>query len=153
MAALRTDCFSVGHQIFGNNLLFVFQLEFYYLIFPLSTAQAAVARLQRAQRAWGSSWNVARTPAFSLESLIHRPKRRKQEKGLEIACMSAKLPKRDSCSLRKITATGAGQLRYGRDSIRPLLMKLSASIIPLRSPPLKVFFCKKHFPGFLMAVR
>ena len=53
----------------------------------ISTAHAAVARLRRAQRAQGCSGNVARAPTFSLESFIHRPKRRKQEKGLEsLAC-------------------------------------------------------------------
>ena len=119
----------------------------------ISTAHAAVARLRRAQRAQGCSGNVARAPTFSLESFIHRPKRRKQEKGLGIAYMSATLPKRDSCSLRQVTAKGAEQVRYGRESIRPLLMEPSASILSLRSPPLKVSFCKKHLPGFLMAVR
>ena len=47
------------------------------------------------------------------------PKRRKQENGLGIACMSATLPKPDSCSLHTLTVKGAGQLRYGRDSIIP----------------------------------
>ena len=32
------------------------------------------------------------------------PKRRKQENGLGIACMSATLPKRDSCCLQKSIA-------------------------------------------------
>ena len=56
MAALRTDCFSVGHQFFGNNLLFVFQLEFYYLIFPLSTAQAARFFVIQLYQKWLECW-------------------------------------------------------------------------------------------------
>ena len=39
MAALRTDCFSVGHQFFWNNLLFIFLLEFYYPIFSLRSCR------------------------------------------------------------------------------------------------------------------
>ena len=119
----------------------------------ISTAHAAVARLRRAQRAQGCSGNVARTPAFSLESFIHRPKRRKQEKGLGIAYMSASLPKRDSCCLRYVTATGAEQLPYGRDLIRPLLMGLAAAISPLRPPPTIFSFCKKHRMCSLFANR
>ena len=115
----------------------------------ISTAHAAVARLRRAQRAQGCSGNVARAPTFSLESFIHRPKRRKQEKGQGIAYMSATLPKRDSCSLRQVTAKGAEQVRYGMDLIRPLLMEPSASIIPLRPPPPVFSFCGKHCSCFL----
>ena len=85
----------------------------------ISTAHAAVARLRRAQRAQGCSGNVARAPTFSLESFIHRPKRRKQEKGQGIAYMSATLPKRDSCSLRQVTATGTEHVRYETDPFGP----------------------------------
>ena len=81
------------------------------------------------------------------------PKRRKQEKGLGIACMSASLPKRDSCCLHAPAAKGAGQLRYDRESIRPLLKEPSVSIFPLRPPPLCLSFSKKHLLDFLMAAR
>ena len=47
------------------------------------------------------------------------PKRRKQENGLGIACMSATLPKRDSCSLRQVTATGTEHVRYETDPFGP----------------------------------
>ena len=139
-AGFRTGCVDIRREFFGNSLLFVFQLY---------TAHAAVARLRRAQRAQGCSGNVARAPAFSLDSFVHRPKRRKQEKGQGIAYMSATLPKRDSCSLRQVTAKGAEQVRYGMDLIRPLLMEPSASIIPLRPPPPVFSFCGKHCSCFL----
>ena len=96
-----TDCFSDGHEFYGKDFsgfaTDCFPIEPFSSI---SAAHAAVARLRRAQRARGCFWNVARMPAFSLESFIHRPKRRKQEKGPGIVCMSATLPKRESCSLR-----------------------------------------------------
>ena len=119
----------------------------------ISTAHAAGVRLRRAHRAQGCSRNVGSAPAFSLDSFVRRPKRRKQEKGPGIACMSATLPKRDSCSLRQVTATGAEHVRYDRESIRPLLMEPSVSIFPLRPPPLCLSFSKKHLLDFLMAAR
>ena len=143
-AGFRTGCVDIRREFFGNSLLFVFQLY---------TAHAAVARLRRAQRVQGCSGNVARAPAFSLDSFVHRPKRRKQEKGQGIAYMSATLPKRDSCSLRQVTATGAEQLRYGRDLVRPLLKGLAAAIFLVRSPAPKVSYSGNHLLTFLMEIR
>ena len=95
-----------------------------------------------------STAHAAEGPSFFC-----RPKRRKQENGLGIACMSASLPKRDSCCLHAFAATGAEHVRYDRESIRPLLMGLIAAIFPLRSPLLKISFCEKHSLSFLMGNR
>ena len=80
------------------------------------------------------------------------PKRRKQENGLGIACMSATLPKPDSCSLHTLTVKGAGQLRYGRDSIIPFdgAYCRHHALAPI---PLKISFCEKHSLSFLMGNR
>ena len=103
----RRDCFDICCEFFEKDFLLVSQPMVTVDSFSsISAAHTAVARLRRAQRAQGCSGNVARAPAFSLESLTHQPKRRKQEKGLGTACMSAALPKRDSCSLQKSIAKG-----------------------------------------------
>ena len=150
----RNNFFDASLEFLGNNFCLLFQPAFFHRsFFFYFNRSCRVARLRRAQRAQGCSGNVARAPTFSLESFIHRPKRRKQEKGRGIACMSASLPKRDSCSLRQVTATGAEQLRYGRDLVRPLFIWLISSIFLVRSPPPVFSFCGNHSLNFLMAVR
>ena len=121
-----------------------------YIIDPfrsISVAHAAGARLRRAQRAQGYSRNVARAPAFSLESFIHRPKRTKQEK-----CLGNRLHIRFASKTQFLLPTPSFRNRDNKcDTIGnplSLLRGLIASIFLVRSPPALSFFLWKPVLSF-----
>ena len=153
MAALRTDCFSVGHQFFGNNLLFIFLLEFYYPIFSLRSCRectsAPPAVGHDAHRVLPKKNITARDLTGKLSPPAQKKEARKGPGNrLNIRCA----PK-----TRFLLPTEIYRKRddnYDTVGIpSSLLIGLVASISPLRPPPFYLSFCGNHLLDFLMAAR